>query len=321
MQIQEITIPEQKNIHDRVFPAAFQCTAESKEDFWAWVNNHATWLRDTMCTHGALLLRGAPVSSPEDFARFADEAKFPPMPYVGGAAPRSAVTSRVLTSNESPPSEPIPFHHEMAQVPKPPAYIFFYCDLPPQEGGATAIAHSVHSYELFHAIDPAFAQKIEKTGVCYVRIMPDQDDVTSAIGRSWRSTFQTNDKMEAEQKMKEAGMTWEWLSNGDLKTRTDALPAIRIEERTQQKTFFNSMVAAYTGWIDSRNDPKQSVLCGDGSSVDGSVLELTASRMKADSVAIQWQKGDVLCIDNHLVLHAREPFSGERRILATISWG
>ena len=146
----------------------------------------------------------------------------------------------------------------------------------------------------------------------------DQDDEQSAIGRSWRSTFQTDIKEEAEAKMRQAGMSWEWLENGDVRTETAVLPAIRVEKRTKQKTF-NSMIAAYTGWVDSRNNPKKAVLCGDGALMNDEALRKTDEFMKRDSVAIQWQKGDVLCIDNHLVLHARHSFSGPRRILATIS--
>ena len=80
-----------------------------------------------------------------------------------------------------------------------------------------------------------------------------------------------------------------------------------------------SMVAAYTGWIDSRNNPKKAVCCGDGSPVDEEALIKTAAAMEEECVDIPWKKGDVLFIDNSLVLHARRPFSGERRILATIS--
>ena len=44
------------------------------------------------------------------------------MNYVGGAAVRNLIVGtegviqnlQVLTTNESPPSEPIPFHHELA---------------------------------------------------------------------------------------------------------------------------------------------------------------------------------------------------------------
>ena len=34
---------------------------------------------------------------------------------------------QVLTTNESPPESPIPFHHELAQTPNPPSHISFFC--------------------------------------------------------------------------------------------------------------------------------------------------------------------------------------------------
>ena len=149
--------------------------------------------------------------------------------------------------------------------------------------------------------------------------MPKEDDPSSAIGRSWQSTFQVSTKEDAEEKMREAGMTWTWLDNGDLRTETATLPAIREDARISKKTFFNSIVAAYTGWTDTRNDPKKAVVCGDGSYMDPNVLQRMAQSMEQDSVGIAWKKGDVLMIDNRLVLHSRRPFSGERRILATIA--
>jgi hypothetical protein len=57
------------------------------------------------------------------------------MAYIGGAAVRTQITSRVFTSNESPPSEKIPFHHEMSQVPEPPTHLFFYSEIPAEVGG------------------------------------------------------------------------------------------------------------------------------------------------------------------------------------------
>lgn len=54
---------------------------------------------------------------------------FDSLPYVGGAAVRYQLAERVFTTNESPPSEKIPFHHEMAQVPKFPTKLFFSCQV------------------------------------------------------------------------------------------------------------------------------------------------------------------------------------------------
>lgn len=324
MTVQQISIPEQRTVDGVAFPRVLapEGTDSSLEETLAWLQEHGDALRAQLLDCGALLLRGFPLAGAQDFDAVVQAAGFLGMPYIGGAAPRSDVhEGRVLTTNESPPSEPIPFHHEMSQVPNPPAYVLFYCDVAPEEGGETPIVLSHEVYRRFRALAPAFADRLEALGARYVRVMPDQDDDTSAIGRSWRSTFQTEDRSEAEARMAEMGMEWSWLPSGDLHTVTRALPAIRTDVRTGKKTFFNSVVAAYTGWVDSRNDPTQAVRCGDHSPVDGEALLATAAAMTDACVAFSWQPGDVLLIDNALVMHSRRPFSGPRRILASIARG
>ena len=57
------------------------------------------------------------------------------MEYIGGAAVRKLIVGsenrmqdmQILTTNESPPSEPIRFHHELAQTEDYPDYISFFC--------------------------------------------------------------------------------------------------------------------------------------------------------------------------------------------------
>jgi hypothetical protein len=76
-------------------------------------------------------------------------------------------------------------------------------------------------------------------------------------------------------------------------------------------------VAAYTGWKDSRNDPTKAVKYGtSGDLIDPADIEAMRCVLGELSVAIPWEKGDVLWIDNEQVLHSRNPFEGERRILA-----
>ena len=297
-----------------------------REQALAWLSAHGEQLREVMCDHGAVFLRNFPLEGPNDFEAAIDAATFEEMPYVGGAAPREVVTSRrILTANESPPEQPIPFHHEMAQVPNPPGYVFFCCEIAPEKGGATPIVHSHQVYRRFQAIDPDFCTHLEEHGARYVRVMPPQDDPTSPIGRSWRATFQVHTadeqqaRVDAEEKMREAGTTWRWLDQGNLYTETAPVPAIRVEARTGKSTFFNSMVAAYTGWVDERNDPTQAVKCGDGTPVNGEALLATAEAMFEEQVALTWHAGDQLWIDNRLVMHSRQPFEGARRILAAIA--
>lgn len=144
----------------------------------------------------------------------------------------------------------------MAQTPNPPTHLFFYCDEEPLTGGETPILPSAMIAGLMDQRYPEFMMKIEKLGLKYVRVMPMDDDVTSAIGRGWKSTFLTDSKEGAEKELISLGSTWEWLDNGNLKTTTSVLPGVRFDNgphRTNTKTFFNSIVAAYAGWNDSRN--------------------------------------------------------------------
>jgi len=36
------------------------------------------------------------------------------------------------------------------------------------------------------------------------------------------------------------------------------------------------------------------------------------------SFDVPWQTGDVALVDNYLVMHGRRPFSGQRRVLASL---
>ncbi|CAI0423427.1 unnamed protein product [Linum tenue] len=47
---------------------------------------------------------------------------------------------------------------------------------------------------------PEFVARLEEEGLLYSRVIGEEDDTSSAIGRGWKSTFSTNDKEVAEQR-------------------------------------------------------------------------------------------------------------------------
>ena len=118
--------------------------------------------------------------------------------------------------------------------------------------------------------------------------------------------------------MREQGTTWEWLEGGNLKTVTATLPAIKTNPRTGEEIFFNSIVAAYTGWVDSRNVPEKAVVLGDGSCLDAHAMASAVAIMRDEATAVPWAVGDVLCVDNHVCMHSRNTFVPPRRILASL---
>ncbi len=65
----------------------------------------------------------------------------------------------------------------------------------------------------------------------------------------------------------------------------------------------------------SENELPYNTYYGDGTPVDSSVLESIRAAYEKETCYFTWQKGDILMIDNMLVVHGRKPFSGKREIL------
>ncbi len=83
-------------------------------------------------------------------------------------------------------------------------------------------------------------------------------------------------------------------------------------------SLFFSVIAAYTGWVDSRNDPKKAIVFADGSYMDPKDAAMVQGIMDEIKVVIPWKKGDVILIDNKQVMHSRNNFVPPRQIYAIL---
>uniref|UniRef100_A0A453E6D4 TauD/TfdA-like domain-containing protein n=1 Tax=Aegilops tauschii subsp. strangulata TaxID=200361 RepID=A0A453E6D4_AEGTS len=120
---QEARLPEQRAVEGVAFPAVLVPAGGSLDEFLATVRSErASRVEPLLREAGAVLLRGFPARTAADFDAAVEAFGYEELPYVGGAAPRTNVVGRVFTANESPPDQKIPFHHEMAQVSRPPAF-------------------------------------------------------------------------------------------------------------------------------------------------------------------------------------------------------
>ena len=196
--LKEIKINGQKEFNNKIFPLCLtienNTSSSSLSCFNEWIGSHSNEIDELLREYKAIYFRGIPISNYNEFHSVVESFNYKGMDYIGGAAVRTQLTSRLFTSNESPSSEKIPFHHEMSQVPEPPTHLFFYCDIPSEIGGETPILPSNEIYQRMVERFPEFMQKVEELGVRYIRVMPCEDDPTSAIGRGWKSTFLTDSR-------------------------------------------------------------------------------------------------------------------------------
>jgi alpha-ketoglutarate-dependent taurine dioxygenase len=321
--VQEGSIPQQRVYKDVVFPLVLVPSEEHKDqplEFWRqWTERNLDELAELRRKHGAILFRDFPVINAQDFDHFVQSFHFPDYEYIGGAAPRTVVTERVFTTNDSPPDQVIPFHHEVAQSPNFPKKLFFFCEVPALEGGETPICLSNEVYTNMLEKRPEFVEKFRSEGVRYIRILPDGDDPTSAIGRGWQSTFKTNSKEQAEKIFNDLGGRFEWLPDGCVRTITADLDAIKHDPRDGEALWHNSAVAAFFGSNDSRNTGSDPVVFGKSlERLPEEDMTICQDVMESIAVVFPWHAADVLLIDNYKVLHARKTFKGPRRALAAL---
>lgn len=302
--------------NDVTFPAIILSSGQSLDKY---ISENKEDVDARLSETGAVLFRGFSVTTPEilDTAIEAyGEDGFTYEKSLSNAV-RVNLTPRVFTANEAPPDVEIFLHHEMAQTPLYPSKLFFACMIAPETGGATPLCRSDILLEKLREAEPQLVTDFEEKGVKYTNIMPAENDETSGQGRSWKSTLSAETRDEAESRLTELNYSWEWLESGALKVTTPRLDAIRSLGK-DETSFFNQLIAAFRGWKDARNDPSKSVTFGDGSQID--VPALTTAIKLADELSydLNWQAGDVALIDNYRVMHGRRPYSGQRRVVASL---
>ena len=322
MKVESVGLTGQQEFAEAkgVFPLIYAAKEVSDlEASLSWLGANRTRLLGELETHGALLLRGFNVVTDWDFDRVIQSFELPNFTYAESLsnAVRRNRTERVFTANEAPPKVSIYLHHEMAQTPVFPSKLFFFCEHAQMTGGATPLCRSDILLSRLAQRRPDFVAACETRGVRYSNSMPAVDDPTSGQGRSWRSTLSVDSTQEAEAKLASLDYSWEWQAGEVLRVTTPALPAVR-ELADGRKVFFNQLIAAFRGWKDVRNEAEKSICFGDGSAIDPADMAEAIELADELSFDTPWQAGDVALVDNYLVMHGRRPFSGERRVLASL---
>jgi hypothetical protein len=321
-QVVVASVPRQQHHGETVFPYVFRCEPDTTLPAAIdWVKEQRQHLLDLSTIHGAVLLRDFPFKSVDALDEFVVALQLANFPYKKSLsnAVRVNRTERIFSANEAPPEVQILYHHEMAQTPVYPHRIMFFCEIAAEEGGATPICRSDILYERLAELCPKFIADCERKGLIYTNVMPGADDALSGMGRSWQSTLGVTTRPEAEARLAELNYTWEWLDNGCLRATTPPLPAV-MEVAPGRKTFFNQMIAAYCGWKqDSRNSSFDAVRHSDGTTLDAEAVAQAVKLAEELTFDVPWQAGDAVLIDNTVVMHARRPFRGTRKVLASLA--
>ncbi len=158
-----------------------------------------------------------------------------------------------------------------------------------------------------------------------------RSDAGVGVGKSWQQTFETTRQGDVETYCGDRNIRYKWTSGGGLRL-VQVRPAIAIHPETGEKVWFNQADQFHP----STNPPEvyealqelygddpfgmpQYSCFGDGSPISANILDEVRATLEQHEVAFSWMRGDLMVIDNMLTAHGRSPYSGERKILVSMS--
>jgi alpha-ketoglutarate-dependent taurine dioxygenase len=283
---------------------------------WAAENKAhvATILRE----RGALVIRGLRFHGTKQFGQFLGEIFGDDLAeYTYRSTPRTKLGGNVYTATEYHPSETIPQHNESSYANVWPMQIGFFCMIPPAAGmgGATPLADS---REVLAKIPVDIVDRFEKKQLQYVRNY-------GSVDLPWSEVFQTEDRDEVETFCKSNHIEFEWTADNGLRTK-QITPATEIHPVTGEKIWFNQAHLFHISGLPGAvvedmlsvyrmEDLPRNVYFGDGTPIDIADLDRIRAVYDEAKFHFDWQKDDVVLLDNMLYTHGRQPYSGSRKIL------
>ncbi|MEN3330258.1 MAG: hypothetical protein V7638_5065 [Acidobacteriota bacterium] len=282
----------------------------------AWAETQREFIAHELDQHGALLFRGFDIRSVERFEQFIRATSNGALPYNERTSPRSQVSGNIYTSTDYPATESIFLHNEQSYNVQFPLKIYFFCVTPATEGGETPIADT---RKILNAIRSDIRDRFSKQGYIYAR------NFGNGFGLSWQQAFQTSNKAEVEHYCSQHQITCIWLDDDGLRT-TQARSAIARHPQTGDQTWFNHATFFHISTLSptmrdfllsefAEENLPNNTYYGDGLRIEPDVLDHLRQAYLSEKVVFPWQQFDVLMVDNMLTSHAREPFSGNRRVV------
>lgn len=277
-------------------------------------------LRALLAEHGAVLIRGLHMGGVDGFDRFVRTASGAPIAYSERSSPRHVIKGEIYTSTDYPPEEEIFLHNENSYQVSWPRFVYFYCVSPPATLGATPLADI---RLVLASIDAEVRQEFASRGWMLMRNFHD------GFGVPWSYVFGTEDRSAVEHYCHGSLIEVEWRGQGSLRTRA-VRRAIHAHPETGQSVWFNHIaffhhttappeVADGLLALFGQDDLPTNTFYGDGGRIPDEVISHLRDCYRAASVRFDWQRDDVLIVDNMLAAHGREPFTGPRSIAVAMT--
>ncbi|NES02875.1 MAG: TauD/TfdA family dioxygenase [Okeania sp. SIO2F4] len=243
-------------------------------------------------SYGFLLFRGFETNV-NTFAEFSNSLSKDFMDYTGGVINRRIINEdgTILTVNDF--KDEMELHGEMYYINKPPQIVWFFCANPPLKDGETTVCDG---QQFFHELSSSTKDLLSRKKL----------KISGNFKKEyWQKKYKTNDVNVVKEICNSQGK--EVQVNEDESIYFKFICSAIHNSRTEQDdVFINSLLRL------KKVNPK-SVCFDDDSEITDEIMSELNEIAEKITIEINWQKGDILMIDNTRIMHGRRAFSDDRR--------
>lgn len=199
-------------------------------------------------------------------------------------------------------------------------YLFFCCQAPSHTGGATPLCDC---RKVYNKLPQGLRSRLEAVGIMYRRAFG------FGLGFSWSRTFGVDSIAAMNPYCLRNNMRSRWITEDRLVITYRRWAALN-HPVTQERVWFNH--GAFFNFLSLTEEQRSVVLqvagiegapyhtfFGDGAPIELYDLTLLRRAYESEIHTFTWNEGDLLIVDNMLTAHGREPYSGVRRVLVTMT--
>ena len=311
----EISFFDERKLPAVITPAAPDLDAA------AWCAGNKTFIRSLLSEHGAVLLRGFQTGGAASFERVLINATSDKsVVYRDKATPRTHLTGNVFSSTDYDPARTIFPHNENSYCTSWPLYVAFYAEVPPRADGATPL---VDCRKVYQQIPELVRKRFEALGVLYCRVHGH------GLGMSWKDSYSVSTVEELQRYCRDNVM--------DLTVQPDGVARVKYRRWasithpvTSEKAWFNHGVFFNVSALEpelkefflscyDETELPYNTFYGNGARIEPEIIEQLHAIYMRNLTRFDYRQGDVLIVDNMLVAHGRETYSGDRKICVSMT--
>lgn len=299
-------------------PAGIPTIPVSSGDIAATVEAIAPDMHEALREFGVALVRGFEPLGVADFAAVANII-LDDIATQNGEHERVDDSEVVQTPVAFSAHRKLLWHNENSFNRRWPRTLLFSPVVVATTGGRTPLTDS---RRLLRILDPAMLARFRERGVSYVR------RYGNGIGLPWQQVLGTHDRGTADRRAVADGVELTWGPHDRLATRA-VRPAVIEHPLTGELAWFAQPTHWHPACLDEetretlfdvfgRDGLPRDCQFGDGSPIPDSMMHELLEAHASIERSFEWMVGDVLAIDNVLTAHARDPYTGVRRLLVAM---